>query len=126
MLPWWLLFACIVISSVSAFYMILTSGDFFPMRPSGQPWARGLWILDYSGGALMAGGLLALKPPSLSPLARRMVTVIIFELAGHTAVITLAPWLGTGLKNLAMLVVYSVALLGSLAFVLIEAWRKSR
>ena len=73
---------------------------------------------------LNVGCIAGADPPSLSPLARRMVAVIIFEGAAQIVVIALAPWLGTGLRNLAILGVYSLALLASLAFVLSEAWRR--
>ncbi|MGO8815579.1 MAG: hypothetical protein ACLQVG_13080 [Terriglobia bacterium] len=123
MAPWWLLLGCIIVSWVSAFYMVVIRGYNSPMVASCQPqsWWRLLWIIEYPGGALMAAGLLAFRPPSLSPLARKMIAIIIFVLAAQTAVSALALWLGTDQTNLADLGIRSVALLASLAFVL---WRK--
>ena len=118
------MFGSVIISSVTAFYTILKRGYIFPLVPSSWPWLRILWLFDYSAFVLLVVGFLVLKPPSLAPLARRMVTVVLFESVALTAVSALAPWVGTDRYNHASIGVYSVALVAALALVLREAWRK--
>jgi hypothetical protein len=83
------------------------------------------WLVGHSGAAMMAFGLLALKPPSLSPQARRMLIVCAFELVAISAILAIAPWLGVYPLNLALIAVYSIAFGAALAFVLVRALAKN-
>jgi hypothetical protein len=125
LLPWWLLFGSVIISSVSAFYMFLIRGNTFPLVSSCRPWLRNLWLLDYPGFVLVMVGFVALKPPSLSTLARKMIAIGLFESVALTIITALAPWVGADVRNLAVMGVSFVALITALAFVLMGARRKS-
>jgi hypothetical protein len=125
LLPWWFLFGCIIISSVTAFYEFLTRGHIFLAVPSRPP-LRILGLVDFSAAALLMFGLLALKPPSLCSLARKMLTICLLESVALTVISAIAPWVGTHLLNLVLIAVYSVAVVTALALVSVQAGAKSK
>jgi len=123
LLPWWFLFGALIISSVTALYDCLTRGHFFVTATSRPP-LRIRGLVGFSGAALLALGLLALKPPSLSSLARKMLVICLLELVALTVILAIAPWVATHLLNLVLIAVYTVAVVTASAFVLVEAGTK--
>ena len=94
------------------------------MVPSRPLW-RILYLVDFSGFVSLMFVFLALKPHSFSSLARKMFTIGLLESVALTVISAIAPWIGTRLLNLALIVVYSVTSVTALAFVLVKAGAKS-